>query len=99
MIVIGELHAGFLGLLAAFVEFLGSLLPDVGRLAKIFGNPRADDVLQADGLGGFDDRRKLLVEFVVLHVGRGRSQAILVEDVAGPAAPVRPKYPANSTSL
>src|SRR6202030_4854743 len=70
-------HAGLLGRLSATVKFFGSLLPDVGRLAEILWNPRADNVLQADGLGGLDDGGKLFVEFVVLDVGRDWRETVL----------------------
>src|ERR1019366_3128141 len=80
VVVIGELHARFLGRFTAAVELLGGLLPDVGGLAKILRDPGTDNVLDADGLGGFDDRGKLVVEFIVLHVGGDRVQAILGAD-------------------
>src|ERR1019366_3843876 len=82
VVVIGELHARFLGRFTAAVELLGGLLPDVGGLAKILRDPGTDNVLDADGLGGFDDRGKLVVEFIVLHVGGDRVQAILFADGA-----------------
>ena len=78
MIVIGELHARLLRKFATLVELLGGLLPDVGRLAEIFGNPGADNVFQSNRLRRFDNGGEFIVEFVVLYVGGDRVETILV---------------------
>ena len=91
VIVIGKLHAGFLGLLSAEVKFLGGFLP----IALLCGNPGADNIFHADGLGGFDDGGKFVVEFVVLHVGGDRLETVLVDrgaDLLAGAAEISGKF-------
>src|SRR5215475_14255925 len=50
VVVISELHARLLRLLAALVEFVSGLFPDIRRLAQVLRDPWADDVVQPDFL-------------------------------------------------
>ena len=56
VIVVGELDAGFLALLAGAIEGVGGAFPVVVGLAEFFGNPGIHDVALTDDLGRFQLR-------------------------------------------
>ena len=68
MVVITELDARLLAGFAGAVEKIGGALPAIGRGALLFVEPRADNILMADDVGGIESLGQLLVDDFVADV-------------------------------